>query len=56
LYYALLTPDFQNPLSHNFINKHLWVKKAIGLGVTEFFLRVMPGYVLEMMAIGSAFA
>ena len=26
---------------HSFKYKHLWVKKAIGLGVTEFFLRLM---------------
>jgi hypothetical protein len=30
-------------LNHNysFKHKHLWVKKATGLGVTEFFLRLM---------------
>jgi hypothetical protein len=27
--------------NHNFKHKHLWVKKATGLGVTEFFLRLM---------------
>ena len=26
---------------HNFKDKHLWVKKATGLGVTEFMLRLM---------------
>ncbi len=26
---------------HDFKNKHLWVKKATGLGVTEFMLRMM---------------
>ena len=26
---------------HSFKNKHLWVKKATGLGVSEFFLRLM---------------
>jgi hypothetical protein len=25
--------------NNNFKHKHLWVKKATGLGVTEFFLR-----------------
>jgi late competence protein required for DNA uptake (superfamily II DNA/RNA helicase) len=30
-----------NISSHNFKHKHLWVKKATGLGVTEFFLRLM---------------
>jgi hypothetical protein len=28
-------------LHHAFKHKHLWVKKATGLGVTEFFLRLM---------------
>ncbi|MFL6341665.1 MAG: DEAD/DEAH box helicase family protein [Nitrososphaeraceae archaeon] len=28
-------------LNHSFKYKHLWVKKATGLGVTEFFLRLM---------------
>jgi late competence protein required for DNA uptake (superfamily II DNA/RNA helicase) len=26
---------------HSFKHKHLWVKKATGLGVTEFILRIM---------------
>jgi hypothetical protein len=37
LYDSLLVPDFYNPLRHTFKLKHLWVKKATGLGVTEFF-------------------
>ncbi|MDQ5868957.1 MAG: hypothetical protein M3530_04425 [Thermoproteota archaeon] len=38
LYDALLNcSDFPN----NFKDKHLWVKKATGLGVTEFMLRLM---------------
>jgi hypothetical protein len=41
LYEALLTPDFCNPLNHDFKDKNLWIKKATGLGVTEFFLRFM---------------
>jgi hypothetical protein len=41
LYEALLSPDFCNPLNHSFKDKHLWIKKATGLGVTEFFLRFM---------------
>jgi hypothetical protein len=41
LYEALLSPDFCNPLNHHFKDKHLWIKKATGLGVTEFFLRFM---------------
>ena len=41
LYDSLLVPDFYNPLQHTFKLKHLWVKKATRLGVTEFFLRFM---------------
>jgi hypothetical protein len=41
LYDSLLSPEFYNPLQHIFKHKHLWVKKATGLGVTEFFLRFM---------------
>jgi hypothetical protein len=41
LYDSLLTPDFYNPLRHTFKLKHLWVKKATGLGITELFLRFM---------------
>jgi hypothetical protein len=40
LYKSLVIPDFYNQLKHTFKLKHLWVKKATGLGVTEFFLRV----------------
>jgi hypothetical protein len=41
LYDSLLTAEFYNPSKHNFKEKHLWVKKATGLGVTEFMLRLM---------------
>jgi hypothetical protein len=41
LYEALLSPGFCNPLNHDFKDKHVWIKKATGLGVTEFFLRFM---------------
>jgi hypothetical protein len=41
LYDSLLIPDFYNPLKHTFKFKHVWIKKATGLGVTEFFLRFM---------------
>jgi hypothetical protein len=41
LYDSLLISDFYNPLQHTIKHKHLWVKKATGLGVTEFFLRFM---------------
>jgi hypothetical protein len=41
LYDALLIPDIVNSQRHGFKHKHLWIKKATGLGVTEFFLRLM---------------
>jgi hypothetical protein len=37
LYDSLLVPDFYNSLQHIFKQKHLWVNKATGLGVTEFY-------------------
>src|SRR6476660_6131148 len=37
LYDALQIPDCDNPLRPVFKHTHLWVKKATGLGVTEFF-------------------
>jgi hypothetical protein len=33
---VLFNYEFYNPSKHNFKEKHLWVKKATGLGVTEF--------------------
>ena len=53
LYKALLQPGYLNSypsssislniikVAHSFKEKHLWVKKATGLGVTEFMLRFM---------------
>jgi hypothetical protein len=41
LYDALFTHEYYNPLRLRFKEKHLWVKKATDLGVTEFFLRFM---------------
>jgi hypothetical protein len=41
LHDSSLIPEFNNPRIHDFKSKHLWVKKATGLGVTEFFLRLM---------------
>jgi hypothetical protein len=46
LYESLLIPDFYKPSQHTFKLKHLWVKKATGLGVTEFFLRFMVWFCL----------
>jgi hypothetical protein len=39
LYDSLLTITYSH--SNDFKDKHLWVKKATGLGVTEFMLRLM---------------
>jgi hypothetical protein len=47
LYDSLLIPDPYNPMQHTFKLKHLWVKKATGLGVTEFFLRFMAWLCLK---------
>ena len=47
LYLALLQPDYLNSITghpgpaYKFKLKHLWVKKATGLGVIEFMLRFM---------------
>jgi hypothetical protein len=41
LYESPLIPYISNPLQHPFKHKHLWVKKPTGLGVTEFFLRLI---------------
>ena len=41
LYDSLLIPEFYNDSKHNFKHKHLWVKNATGLCVTEFMLRLM---------------
>jgi hypothetical protein len=41
LYDALLDNERYYTLNQAFKHKHLWVKKATGLGVTEFFLRLM---------------
>jgi len=46
LFDTLQIPD-SNLLNHNFKHKHLWVKKATGLGVTEFFLRLMAWLCLK---------
>jgi hypothetical protein len=41
-YQKLLYDGLQiQDIGHNFNQKHLWIKKATGLGVTEFFLRLI---------------
>jgi hypothetical protein len=37
LYDSLLVNDYSNILNHTFKHKHIWVKKATGLGFTECF-------------------
>ena len=42
--YEKILYDYSNVITDsdsNFKDKHLWVKKATGLGVTEFMLRLM---------------
>jgi hypothetical protein len=40
--YCMISIFLVNDVSnYSFKHKHLWVKKATGLGVTEFFLRLM---------------
>jgi hypothetical protein len=41
LYDSLLENEYSHILIHTFKHKHLWVKKSTGLGVSEFFLRLM---------------
>ena len=47
MYMALTIPEYINNLTghpqvaHSFKVRHLWIKKATGLGVTEFMLRFM---------------
>ena len=43
LYDKLFTPENEqhNDGDFNKKDKHLWVKKATGLGITEFFLRII---------------
>ena len=41
LFNTLLFAEINNPQNFKFKDKHLWVKKSTGLGVTEFMLRMM---------------
>jgi hypothetical protein len=47
VYDSLLIPNINNTLNQDFKHRHLWVKKATGLGVTEFFLRLMAWLCLK---------
>jgi hypothetical protein len=47
LFDSIFIPNINNPLQHDFRHEHLWVKKATGLGVTGFFLRLMAWLCLK---------
>ena len=36
------------------VNKHLWIKKATGLGISEFMLRFMPWLCLKDKALSGS--
>jgi hypothetical protein len=44
IYDSLMIPEFNNPLNHNFKDKHLYVLKATGLGLSEIMLRFMAWF------------
>jgi hypothetical protein len=46
-YQKILYDSLQIHSSQDFINKHLWIKKATGLGITEFFLRLMVWFCIK---------
>ena len=46
-YFDVLFPESQSINKLDFKHKHLWVKKATGLGITEFMLRVMAWLCLK---------
>ena len=47
LYDSILVNGISNQ-NYSFKHKHLWVNKATGLGVTEFFLRLMAWLCLKI--------
>lgn len=42
VYRALFENDFANPLRDKKKRKHLWIKKAAGAGLTDYFIYLMP--------------
>jgi hypothetical protein len=50
LYDALFAYEYYDPLRLRFKEKHLWTKKATGIGVPEFVLRLM-GWLSVIMII-----
>ena len=47
IYASLMIPEFNNPLNHDFKDKHLYVLKATGLGLSTFMLRWMSWLALR---------
>ena len=45
--FDVLFPSTQDLIREDFKHKHLWVKKATGLGITEFMLRLMAWLCLK---------
>ena len=45
--FDILFPESQSINKLDFKHKHLWVKKATGLGITEFMLRLMAWLCLK---------
>jgi late competence protein required for DNA uptake (superfamily II DNA/RNA helicase) len=54
LYDALLDNDHCNILNYSFKRKHLWIKKATGLGISEFMLRFMAWLCLKDDALSGS--
>lgn len=51
---ALFYPDAYNPTRDPAKHKHLWLKKATGLGMTEFMLRIMAWLCLRDDTLGGS--
>jgi hypothetical protein len=47
IYDALFDPDSSNPLKDPNKHRHIWIKKAAGLGITELMLRLMAWLCLK---------
>jgi hypothetical protein len=49
-----MTQDDNNNNSNSSNNKHLWIKKATGLGISEFMLRFMAWLCLKDNALSGS--
>lgn len=54
IYDSLIIHDCYNPLRRDIKYKHLWIKKSTGLGITEFFLRLMAWLCLKDNSYGNS--